>query len=45
MFIVGFSAVANFGLLARERVQLLPLFLVLLTIPPPDVRDAEPVVR
>ena len=45
LFVVAFSSVANFGLLARERTQLLPLFLVLLTIPPPDVRDAEPIVR
>jgi cell division septum initiation protein DivIVA len=34
MFVVGFSGVANFGLLARERVQLLPFYLVLFSIPP-----------
>ena len=34
MAIVAFSAFANFGLLDRERVQLLPLYLVLLSIPP-----------
>lgn len=34
LFIVAFSSFANFGLLARERVQLYPLFLVLLSIPP-----------
>jgi hypothetical protein len=34
LFIFAFSAIANFGLLARERVQLLPLFLVLLCVPP-----------
>ncbi len=34
LFIVGFSSFANFGLLARERVQLYPLFLVLFSIPP-----------
>jgi hypothetical protein len=34
LFILAFSGFANFGLLARERVQLLPLFLVLLCIPP-----------
>jgi len=28
LFIVAFSGMANFGLLARERVQLFPLFLV-----------------
>jgi len=38
IFIIGFSAVANFGLLARERVQLLPFYLVLLAIPPPERR-------
>ena len=36
LFIVGFSSLANFGLLARERVQLTPLFLVLLSVPPRD---------
>jgi hypothetical protein len=41
MFVVAFSSIANFGLLARERVQVLPLFLVLLVIPPPDVREVE----
>ena len=34
LFIIAFSSFANFGLLARERVQLYPLFLVLLCIPP-----------
>jgi hypothetical protein len=34
VFVLGFSAVANFGLLARERVQLLPFFLIFLTVPP-----------
>jgi hypothetical protein len=33
LFIVAFSALANFGLLARERVMLLPLYLVLFCIP------------
>jgi hypothetical protein len=33
LFIVGFSALANFGLLARERVMLLPIYLVLFCIP------------
>jgi hypothetical protein len=32
LFVIAFSSVANFGLLARERVQLLPLFLVLLCV-------------
>lgn len=34
LFIVGVSSFANFGLLARQRVQLLSLFLVLFAIPP-----------
>ena len=34
LFIYAFSAFANFGLLVRERVQLTPLFLVLLCVPP-----------
>ena len=34
LFIVGFSGIANFGILVRERTQMLPLFLVLLAIPP-----------
>ena len=41
MFVVAFSSIANFGLLARERVQLLPLFLILLVIPPPDFRGPD----
>jgi len=32
LFLIAFSSVANFGLLARERVQLLPLYLVLLCV-------------
>jgi hypothetical protein len=34
LFIVAYSSFANFGLLARQRVQLYPLFLVLFSIPP-----------
>jgi hypothetical protein len=41
VFILGFSAIANFGLLARERVQLLPFFLVLLCIPPAELREEQ----
>jgi hypothetical protein len=40
LFIVAFSGIANFGLLARERVQMLPFFLIFLTVPPP-ARDEE----
>jgi hypothetical protein len=32
-FIIAFSNVANFGLLTRQRVQLIPFLLVLLTMP------------
>jgi hypothetical protein len=44
LFVIAFSSVANFGLLARERVQLLPLYLILLcvgTIGDPEVENAE----
>jgi hypothetical protein len=44
LFIVAFSAVANFGLLARERVQLLPFYLVLLCIPLPRKEEHAPIV-
>ncbi|MGH2793467.1 MAG: hypothetical protein ACRDKG_04100 [Actinomycetota bacterium] len=33
MLIVAFSSIGNLGILARERVQLLPFFLVLLAVP------------
>jgi hypothetical protein len=33
LFVLAFSNFANFGILARQRVQMLPLFLVLLSIP------------
>ena len=31
-FVVAFASIANFGILARERVQLLPFFFVLLAV-------------
>jgi hypothetical protein len=34
MFVVAYSSISNFGLLARQRVQVLPVLLVLLCIPP-----------
>lgn len=34
VFIMAFSYVGNFGILARQRTQLLPLLLVFLAIPP-----------
>jgi hypothetical protein len=39
LFILAFSSIANFGILARERVQALPFFLVLLCIPPKRRRE------
>ena len=42
IFIVAFSSIANFGILARERVQVLPFLLVAFSIPPRlPVRDHE----
>jgi hypothetical protein len=35
LFIFAFSSFANFGLMNRQRVQLIPIFLILLCIPPP----------
>jgi hypothetical protein len=40
LFVVAFSSIANFGILARERVQLLPFFLVLLCVPARRARPA-----
>jgi hypothetical protein len=34
VFVLGFSSIANFGILARQRVQMLPFLFVLLAIPP-----------
>lgn len=34
LFLVGFSAFQNFGILARERIQVIPFVLVLLALPP-----------
>ena len=42
MFIVAYSSIANFGILARQRVQVLPVMLVLLCIPPKGERTEEP---
>jgi hypothetical protein len=33
LFVVAFASIANFGIIARERTQLLPFFLVLLAVP------------
>ena len=38
LFTMAFSSIANFGILARERTQLLPFFLVLLAVPGAGIR-------
>jgi hypothetical protein len=40
-FIYAFSSIVNFGILARQRSQLLPLVLVLLCIPRPGRRSSD----
>jgi hypothetical protein len=40
LFVVAFSGFTNFGYLVRERSQLYPLFLVLLSVPPVGHRRA-----
>jgi hypothetical protein len=44
-FIYAFSALGNFGLLARQRSQLLPALFVLLCIRPPAASEAAGVQR
>jgi len=41
MFIAAFSGVANFGILVRQRSQVLPFYLVLLSVSPPRRRRAR----
>jgi hypothetical protein len=41
LFIFAFSSIGNFGILARERCQLLPFFLVLLAVPGVRSRGAR----
>ena len=38
LFVYGFSSFANFGILVRQRVQVLPFFLVLLAFPRSEFR-------
>jgi hypothetical protein len=46
LFVLAFSSIGNFGILARERTQLLPFFLVLLAVPGTRaVRRAAPALR
>jgi hypothetical protein len=42
LFVIAFSAIGNFGILARERVQLLPFYLILLSMPPKERESAKP---
>lgn len=47
LFVYGFSSFANYGILVRQRVQMLPFFLVLLAMPPlrraePDLEEPDP---
>ncbi len=41
-FIVAFSNVGNFGILTRQRAQLIPLLLVLVCLPPLGARLRQP---
>ncbi|MGH2572279.1 MAG: hypothetical protein ACRDGU_02125 [Actinomycetota bacterium] len=41
MMILALSSIANFGILARQRIQLLPVFLVLLCLKPPIAREPD----
>lgn len=41
LFVLAFSGFANFGLLARERTQMLPLLLILVCVPPRRRADAS----
>lgn len=45
-FIIGFSAILNLGILARQRVQVLPMFLAfLVAMAWPEPEEAESTVR
>jgi hypothetical protein len=42
LFVIAFSSFGNFGIVTRQRVQVFPLFLILLALPlPDDVRRTE----
>jgi hypothetical protein len=41
LFVVAFSAFANFGLLARERVMVLPFLLTLVSVPSPTAKASQ----
>lgn len=42
MFVYAFATVANFGILARERTQLMPFVFVLLAAPAPALAARRP---
>lgn len=41
LFTIAFSSFPNFGLLDRQRVQVLPFYFVLMSIPPPSRRKKD----
>jgi hypothetical protein len=41
LFVITYSSIANFGILTRQRVQVLPLYLILLAVPPVLNRGRE----
>jgi hypothetical protein len=45
LFCGAFAGVANFGVLARQRVQLLPFYMVLISLPPAERRRGFPFRR
>ena len=42
MFVIAFSSIGNFGIMTRQRAQLIPLFLVLLVLPDTRRERADP---
>ncbi len=42
MFIIAFSSIGNFGIMTRQRTQVMPFLLVLLAIPLEPRREPEP---
>jgi hypothetical protein len=42
MFVIAFSSIANFGIMTRQRSQVLPIFLVLLALPATRNEMADP---
>lgn len=44
LFVIAFSNVANFGIIARQRVQILPFVVALLSVPLPGARAVSEAV-